>query len=177
MQLGCDQSIISHAAPQRLSPADTSHLPLHLALVCYIVGGIRKLVGTRIDLWQCFKGQTHPRGATASLRQETDGNWNTGKWLIFLSFTVLLKKKNPKQSASPTRTVDGDPPLPPHNVQDLTKDLSIFSSVLCKFESEQQGTAWSHGSNLLITSYTCTTCVPCFSALPIILIGTHQKSV
>lgn len=113
MQLGCDQSIISHAAPRRLSPADTSHLPLHLALVCYIVRWIRKPVGTRIDLWQCFKGQTHPRGATASLRQETGGNWNTGKWLIFLSFTVLLKKITPKQSASPTRTVDGDPPLPP----------------------------------------------------------------
>lgn len=162
MQLGCDQSIISHAAPQRFSPADTSHLPLHLALVCYIVGWIRKPVGTRIDLWQCFKGQTHPRGATASLRQETDGNWNTGKWLIFLSFTVLLKKKKPKTICI-TNTHSGwrPSPTPP---QCPRLELSIFSSVLCKFESEQQGTAWSHGSNLLITSYTCTKVYPALAA-------------
>lgn len=44
-QLGCDQSIISYLTPQRLLAADTSHLPLHLALVRYIAGRIPEARG------------------------------------------------------------------------------------------------------------------------------------
>lgn len=43
----CDQSIISYLTPQRLRAADTLHLPLHLALVRYIVGQIPEAQGAR----------------------------------------------------------------------------------------------------------------------------------